>query len=62
MASMTSVTAMKSRRGVNQIKRTTRGGSSAKVSFGGIRVPNNRAAVSCRPNPVRSPAGSVCRM
>jgi len=62
MASLASGTMMESRRGAKQIKRSTRGGSSAKVSLGGSEVRNIRVAVSCRPNPVGSSICSVCRL
>jgi len=58
MAFSASGTMMELRRGVKQIKRSTRGGSSAKVSFGGSGVRNIQAAVSCRPNPAKSSTSS----
>ena len=62
IAALASGTMVKSRREAKRIRRRTRRGSSAKVSFGGSGVRIMRAAMSCRPRPVKSSTNSVCRL
>jgi len=62
MVALDSGTMVKPRREEKRIKRSTRRGSSAKVSLGGSGVRISRAAKSCRPRSVKSSTSPVCRL